>query len=180
MAYTFKKLAEVEEIQEVPETARAFVEVDGEVKRAPYGAGGGAGAGAGAGGAKIDDLRFDLDVEEVVEMYTTYINFTNMDQIKKVWDNDMNIVILYRKSDCCGITANYREYLRCKTTAKLSGVNAVIPSQGMEGSYTSGGYDDYKEAITVTFETGERLTPVSAKYRKNNSGNEILSAYATI
>ena len=33
MAYTFKRLAEVEEIQEAPETAKAFVEVDGEVKR---------------------------------------------------------------------------------------------------------------------------------------------------
>lgn len=34
MSYTFKRLAEVEEIQEAPETAKAFVEVNGEVKRA--------------------------------------------------------------------------------------------------------------------------------------------------
>ena len=74
MTYTFKRLAEVEEIQEAPETANAFVEVDGKVKRAPY----------RAGGAKIDDIRFDLDIREVVEGPYTYVNFTNMDQIKKV------------------------------------------------------------------------------------------------
>lgn len=111
MTYTFKRLAEVEEIQEAPETANAFVEVDGKVKRAPYRAGG--------GGAKIDDLRFDLDTENVVEGSNPYVKFTNMDQIKKVWDNDMNIVILYRSSTCCGVTTGYKEYRRCNTTAKL-------------------------------------------------------------
>ena len=176
MAYTFKKLADVEKIQEAPETANAFVEVDGKVKRAPYR------AGAGGGGAKINDLRFDLDIREVVEGSNTYVNFTNMDQIKKVWDNDMNIVILKRNSSCCGIYTKYREYLRCNTTAKLSGTSAVIPSQYIDGGSTSisTGYNEAYEAITVMFETEERLTPVSAKYRKVNTSEEIVAAYATI
>ena len=168
MAYTFKKLAEVEEIQEAPETARAFVEVDGEVKRAPYGAGG--------GGAKIDDLRFDLDIEESVGVNGyTYVNFTNMDQIKKVWDNDMNIVILYRNSSCCGATIKIVEYFRCNTTAKSSSTSAIIPS-----SSNTGGYNTHiHEAITIMFQTEERLTPVSAKFRVYTD-YEILAAYATI
>ena len=175
MTYTFKRLAEVEEIQEAPETANAFVEVDGKVKRAPYRAGG--------GGAKINDLRFNLDIREVTEGYNDYVNFANMDQIKKVLDNDMNIVILYRLSNCCGVTTGYREYLRCNTTAKLSGTTAVIPSQGTvrdSGGRLNGGYLESDEAITVTFETEERLTPVSAKYKKYNSNLEIIAAYATI
>ena len=172
MAYTFKRLAEVEEIQEAPETANAFVEVDGKVKRAPYRAGG--------GGAKINDLRFDLDIEEVVEGSNTYINFTNMDQIKKVWDNDMNIIILKRISDCCGITTKYREYLRCNTTAKLSGTSAVVPSQAIDDDYGKAGYHDSYESIKVMFETEERLTPVSAKCRKVSASEEIIAAYATI
>ena len=176
MAYTFKRLADVEKIQEAPETANAFVEVDGKVKRAPYR------AGAGGGGARIDDLRFDLDIKKVAEGYNGYVNFTNMDQIKKVWDNDMNIVILYRNSNCCGVTTGYREYRRCNTTAKLSGNTAVIPSQstmGISGAAV-GGYLESDEAITVTFETEERLTPVSAKYKLHTSEYEIIAAYATI
>lgn len=175
MTYTFKRLAEVEEIKKVPETANAFVEVDGKVKRAPYRAGG--------GGAKIDDLRFDLDIREEVSGYDAYVNFTNMDQIKKVLDNDMNIVILYRLSNCCGVTTGYIDYLRCNTTAKLSGTTAVIPSQSMPrdcGGGLNGSYLESYEAITVTFETEERLTPVSAKYKKYNSNFEIIAAYATI
>ena len=174
MTYTFKRLAEVEEIQEAPETANAFVEVDGKVKRAPYRAGG--------GGANIDDLRFNLDIREEVSGYTAYVNFTNMDQIKKVWDNDMNIVILYRNSNCCGVFTKYIEYLRCNTTAKQSGTTAVIPSQteySVAGN-TGGSYLESDQAITVTFETEERLTPVSAKYKKYNSNDEIIAAYATI
>lgn len=173
MTYNFKRLAEVEEIQEAPETANAFVEVDGKVKRAPYRAGG--------GGAKINDLRFNLDIREVVEGYNAHVNFTNMDQIKKVLDNDMNIVILYRESNCCGVFMKYIEYLRCNTTAKLSGTTAVIPTQSMYGvSGNNGGYLESDEAITVTFETEERLTPVSAKYKKHSSSYEIIAAYATI
>lgn len=107
-----------------------------------------------------------------------------MDQIKKVWDNDMNIVILYRDSSCCGVFTNYREYLRCNTTAKLSGTSAVIPSQSpivdTYISVNSGGYIEDFGAITVTFETEERLTPVSAKCKKPYSGIEIIAAYATI
>lgn len=172
MTYTFKRLAEVEEIQEAPETANAFVEVDGKVKRAPYRAGG--------GGAKIDDLRFGLDIRDM--SHSTDVDFTNMDQIKKVLDNDMNIVILYRLSNCCGVTTGYREYRRCNTTAKLSGNTAVIPSQSTMGisGRAVGGYLESDEAITVTFETEERLTPVSARYKKWNSDYEIIAAYATI
>lgn len=173
MTYTFKRLAEVEEIQEAPETANAFVEVDGKVKRAPYRAGG--------GGAKIDDLRFNLDIREVVDGYSTYVNFTNMDQIKKVWDNDMNIVILIRNSNCCGVFTKYQEYYRCKTSAKLRNNSAVVPyypPKNVNGDH--GGYEDGSEAIIVTFETEERLTPVSAKYRKLNTSEEIIAAYATI
>lgn len=166
MAYTFKKLAEVEEIQKVPETAKAFVEVDGEVKRAPYGAGG--------GGAKINDLRFDLDFEEVVEGSNTYVNFTNMDQIKKVLDDDMNIVILYRTSSCCGVNVGILQYFRCNTTAKPSGTNVFIPCFGRTYSY-----NENSQAIIVTFETEERLTPVSAKFRVHTD-YEILAVYATI
>ena len=173
MTYTFKRLAEVEEIQEAPETANAFVEVDGKVKRAPYRAGG--------GGANIDDLRFNLDIREEVSGYNAYVNFTNMDQIKKVWDNDMNIVILYRNSNCCGVFIKYIAYLRCNTTAKPSGTTAVIPSQCDHNvSNNNGGYHESDQAITVTFETEERLTPVSAKYKKSSSGDEIIAAYATI
>ena len=173
MTYNFKRLAEVEEIQEAPETANAFVEVDGKVKRAPYRAGG--------GGAKIDDLRFNLDIREVTEGYNTYVNFTNMDQIKKVWDNDMNIVILIRNSNCCGVFTKYKEYYRCNTSAKLSGTSAVVPYYPPEDTNgNNGGYGDSSEAITVMFETEERLTPVSAKYRKINASEEIIAAYATI
>lgn len=35
MAYTFKKLADVERLATMPDTANVFVEVDGEIKRAP-------------------------------------------------------------------------------------------------------------------------------------------------
>lgn len=132
-------------------------------------------------GVNLGELRFNLDIEETQEGYSTYVNFTNMDQIKKVLDNDMNIVILYRNSDCCSINTWYREYYRCNTTAKLSGTSAVIPSQKMvDTGSIGGGYTDEKEAITVTFETEERLTPVSAKYKRYHNGYEIIAAYATI
>lgn len=131
-------------------------------------------------GVKIDDLRFDLDVEETQEG-SKYINFTNMEQIKKVLDNDMNIVILYQYSGCGDGQTYYREYHRCNTTAKLSGTSAVIPSFGRIGNGdTYYGYNASNEPITVTFETEERLTPVSAKYNKYYNDYEILAAYATI
>lgn len=131
------------------------------------------------GGAKIDELRFDLDVEETIENRDHYINFTNMDQIKKVLDNDMNIVILYRYSGCGDVQMYYREYYRCNTAAKLSGTSAVVPSQDNVGR-GSGGFADSNEPITVTFETEERLIPVSAKYKKYYDEYEILKVYATI
>ena len=168
MSYTFKRLSEVEEIQEAPETAKAFVEVDGEVKRAPY----------GAGGANLDELRFNLDVEETQEGSNTYISFTNMDQIKKVLDNDMNIVFIIQKSGC-GTQVSYREYLRCSTTAKTSGSTATIPFITSAGGSIDSFSSNYG-SIVVTFDSEERLNPVSARLIHNSYTNGYIAVYATI
>lgn len=56
MMYDFKKLADVELLSEVPEGARAFVEVDGAVKRVP-------GSGLGGGGVATAILRYSADAE---------------------------------------------------------------------------------------------------------------------
>ena len=44
MAYEFKKLSEVEKLEEVPETATVYVEVNGETKRVDKKKVGGTGA----------------------------------------------------------------------------------------------------------------------------------------
>lgn len=46
MSYQFQPIGEVEKLDEVPETANAIVEVDGEIKRVP---GSGLGGAAGSG-----------------------------------------------------------------------------------------------------------------------------------
>lgn len=54
MAYDFQKLADVELLEEVPEGATAFVEVDGNVKRVP-------GSGLGGGGIATAILRMSAE-----------------------------------------------------------------------------------------------------------------------
>lgn len=54
--YDFQKLADVELLEEVPEGASAFVEVDGAVKRVP-------GSGLGGGGVATAILRSSADAE---------------------------------------------------------------------------------------------------------------------
>lgn len=56
MMYDFQKLADVELLEEVPEGASAFVEVDGAVKRVP-------GSGLGGGGVATAILRDSADAE---------------------------------------------------------------------------------------------------------------------
>lgn len=56
MMYDFQKLADVELLEEVPEGASAFVEVDGAVKRVP-------GSGLGGGGVATAILRYSADAE---------------------------------------------------------------------------------------------------------------------
>lgn len=51
MAYEFTKLADVPALEEVPEGANAFIEVDGEVRRVP---GDGLGGGGGESVATLD------------------------------------------------------------------------------------------------------------------------------
>lgn len=82
MPYDFKRLSEVEELAEVPETALALVEVDGAIKRAPI----------GGGNANIEEMMFDLDVS-YTSAGTAY--FANMEQVKKAFDNNMTIRAVY-------------------------------------------------------------------------------------
>lgn len=57
MAYEFTKLADVPALEEVPEGANAFIEVEGEIKRVP-GDGLGGGGGGGVGGATTFYYRY--------------------------------------------------------------------------------------------------------------------------
>lgn len=50
MSYQFQPIGEVDRLDEVPETANAIVEVDGEIKRVPGAALGGNGGGGDANG----------------------------------------------------------------------------------------------------------------------------------
>ena len=52
MAYTFKKLGEVEALTEVPEGANALIEINGAVKRVP-------GSGLGGGAIKTAVIKLD-------------------------------------------------------------------------------------------------------------------------
>lgn len=56
MAYEFKKLGEVEVLEEVPEGANALIEVGGDIKRVP---GSGLGGGGGIKTAIIKSSDYD-------------------------------------------------------------------------------------------------------------------------
>lgn len=53
MSYEFKKLGDVEALEEVPENANALIEVDGAIKRVP-----GSNLGGGGGGVQVATLNF--------------------------------------------------------------------------------------------------------------------------
>lgn len=73
-SYEFKKLADVEALEEVPENANALIEVDGAIKRVP---GSGLGSSGGGGGDvaiamfNLDDNTCNMTFAEVYERLTT-------------------------------------------------------------------------------------------------------------
>lgn len=71
MAYEFKKLGEVEALDEVPENANALVEVDGAIKRVP---GSGLGGAAGIKTAIIKESDYDNAIAGV--QTTAYAEIT--------------------------------------------------------------------------------------------------------
>lgn len=78
MAYEFKKLGEVEALDEVPENANALVEVDGAIKRVP---GSGLGGAAGIKTAIIktsdyDDALAGVQTTASAEITYSCINMT--------------------------------------------------------------------------------------------------------
>lgn len=66
MAYEFKKLSEVEALNEVPDGANALVEVGGEIKRVP-------GNGLGGAGGIATAIIKSSDYDSAVAGVSTYI-----------------------------------------------------------------------------------------------------------
>ena len=64
MAYEFKKIAEVEALDKVPDGANALIEVNGEVKRVP-------GSGLGGGGIATAIIK-SSDYDSAVSGVSTY------------------------------------------------------------------------------------------------------------
>lgn len=174
MSYTFKRLAEVEEIQEAPETAKAFVEVNGEVKRAPY----------GAGGAKIEDLRFNLDFEhkEYHEEGGTggggssyWIELTNAEQIKRILENDMTVVVI-RKITSSHNAIVVDTYYRCNTLMNKSSNIGYAPfSTSSENGYS---YDYGWGAMMIVFDSYDNTIPINAQIIEKSG--EYVAVYATV
>ena len=173
MSYNFKKLAEVEEIQEVTPTTKAFVEVDGEVMRAPYSSG-------GTGEVNINELSFELDVSVEVPEETNYQSrynsfvLTNMNQVKNILDNKMSIHFVYNMSGCCSPTGDRYEYIY-----NTHNWTNHITSNVIDIPYTSGSYGDTSN-LKITFDgSSEDMTPLSARFYMSKSYT-VDSIYATI
>lgn len=132
--------------------------LDGEIKK--------------KGGAKIEELRFELDAEIVTENSNKYIKFTNMEQIKKVLDRNMDIYIIYHSTGCGEFTNYYDAFFRCGDTIKFDGLNGSIKRITSANAYV--------DTIKVVFEDEAHLSPVSAKLSISTSFLSIVSIYATI
>lgn len=166
MAYEFKRLAEVEELTEVPENAQALVEVDGAVKRAPMAKGGG-------GNANLEEMIFDLDID-----YTTGNNvyLANMDKVTKALNNNMTIHLV-RTTDPSGIRYIHDDYFACiRDTLAFSEASGVVTGQAHISNvgdiYISCDAEDYGNGI---------LTATQARiYFINVDGYTLVRIYASI
>lgn len=162
MTYDFKRLADVEELSEAPENAKALIEVDGDIKRAPAG---------GGGNAILEDMIFDLDVD-----YTSSgkAYLSDMDQVKRAYDNNMNIYANYF-ADLSGIRYSYFSRLSSiKDTAVISSASGK--------SYLTVMTNDLD--LNVTIDTNElsnqEIVPLSAYLDYHNSSYTLVRVYASI
>lgn len=163
MAYEFKRLAEVEELTEVPENALALVEVDGAVKRAPM----------GGGNANLEEMIFDLDID-----YTTGNNvyLANMDKVTKALNNNMRISVV-RTTDPSGERYVHEDYVPCiKDTLAFSEASGVVTGTANLSNggsiYISCDADDYGNGI---------LTATQARiYFTNVNQYTLVRVYASI
>lgn len=71
MAYEFTKLADVPALEDVPEGANAFIEVDGEVRRVP-------GDGLGGGGGGMTTFYYKMDEITGLSIYAGIDDETRM------------------------------------------------------------------------------------------------------
>lgn len=93
MSYQFQPIGEVEKLDEVPETANAIVEVDGEIKRVP---------GSGLGGATE---RFDAiftatndSVQKAAPPYTVTCN-KSFEEVSKLMEETGWVSVLLMLPD---------------------------------------------------------------------------------
>ena len=140
-------------------------------------------------GMKLDDLRFDLDVKEIPgsNSSTFYLIFTNLEQIKKVLDNDMNIVIITQTSGCGDPYCTVINYLKCNTTKKQDNRHSnvfYIPATSYGGTNPSyySGYKLDKGAIKIQFGGDNVDVPINTETGPifYNATNSIVAVYATI
>lgn len=164
MAYDFKRLADVEELSEAPENAKALIEVDGDIKRAPAG---------GGGNAILEDLIFDLDFS----VAANGINFVNMEQVKRAYDNNMNIYAV-STSDPSGV--------RYSTKASFYNIKDTMAVQEASGgtvvglTVNSGGGKLIINIDSNEYENSELIVPTNAYVVCTTSSSTFVKVYASI
>ena len=160
-------LSSTEEITEVPETAKTFIEVDGIIKRAPFSSGG--------GDVNLDSLIFDLGCTTD----STTITFNDMTQIQKVLDNHMSITVIISEVKCGSNFVDVIQY--------LSIADSIVVGTGSEGTiYATMNrslvtYSSYTLTIGLS-ETDyalDKLTATEARITNLPSGYTLLRAYAS-
>lgn len=142
MSYQFQPIGEVEKLDEVPETANAIVEVDGEIKRVP---------GSGLGGAtERFDAIFTATYGSLPKAALTYTVTCNksFEEVSKLMEETGWVSVLLMLPD---------EHASMTNLACLA-YDEPMPT-ATEGTKASGQPDRYKfifsESMVVYYATGD-------------------------
>ena len=161
-------LSSTEEITEVPETAKTFVEVDGIIKRAPFSSGG--------GDVNLDNLIFDLECT----CNNTILTFSNIPQIQKVLDNNMAITVIWSEVLCGSNNVYTLRFLSVTDSMAVETASAGVIYAKMKSSYNSAGGNKY---LTISLSESDyaldKLTATEATITSFSSGYTLLRAYAS-
>lgn len=122
----------------------------------------------------VKSITFDLDftAQDSMVSYEKTIEFNNIDQIKKVIENNMNIMILYKESDIIKLY----EYVRCKDSLTTTGDRSYIYGLGQNTSASAS-----PACIKISYSKSPyTIDNMAAAWIDTSIGIEIKSVYATI
>lgn len=121
----------------------------------------------------VKSITFDLDftAQDSMVSYEKTIEFNNIDQIKKVIENNMNIIILYKESNILKL----HEYVRCKDSLTTTGDGSYIYGLGQNPSASS------PACIRISYSKSPyTIDNMNGAYINDSISIEIKSIYATI